>query len=129
MSNIAGIFGLLLVLSGCGDLFGSPPDPPQELQTEILEIRLMPDTVAVGDTLLIHAIISDSLDSRFKYFWGLGDLIPVNGTTVGPKIRFIAPRTSDVAGEVSPVTSSVRVDNASTDSLAVTELFDIPVLN
>lgn len=132
-SILSSLICALILFNGC-DAYGTrgtPPDPPPEPQTEILEIRLDPDTVAVGDTVLIHAVIRDSLDSRFVYDWRLNEarIVPVNGITTGPKIRYIAPRTSDVAGEVIDVSGGVEIDNGSTDSTKVTENFDIPVLN
>jgi len=124
---------LLLAATGCDAAppFGTPPDPPPPPQTEILEIRLDPDTVAVGDTVLIHAVIRDSLDSRFVYEWGLNEdrVVPVNGTTMGPRIRFVAPQSSDTPGVVDPIGAYVEVDNGSTDSTTVLESFRIPILN
>ena len=132
-SILSSLICALILLNGC-DAFGTrgtPPDPPPAPQTEILDIRLDPDTVVVGDTVLIHAVIRDSLDSRFVYDWRLNEdrVVPVNGTTMGPKIRYVAPRTSDVTGEVIDVSGGVEIDNGSTDSTKVTENFDIPVLN
>lgn len=105
------------------------PEPDSIPQTKVLSIELYPDTVAVGDTVLIHCIIEDSLDSRFKFYWGFGSPIPVNGTINGSKIRFKAKRTSDIPGVVEDVSTVVRVDNDSEDSLSVTEVFRIPILN
>lgn len=134
-SSRVSLLALLLLaatLTGCdGPPFGTPPDPEPPPQTEILEIRLDPDTVAVGDTVLIHVVIRDSLDTRFVYEWGLDEdrVVPVDGTTMGPKIRYIAPRSSDVSGEVDPIRRSVEIDNGSTDSTKVVESFRIPILN
>lgn len=104
-------------------------DPDPVPQTEVLSISLYPDTVAVGDTVLIHCIIEDSLDARFKFYWGFGSPIPVNGTINGSKIRFRAKRTSEISGVVEDVSTTVRIDNGSMDSVSVTEVFRIPILN
>ena len=38
-------------------------------QTRILEVKIQPDTVAVGDTARITCIIRDSTDKRFLFLW------------------------------------------------------------
>jgi|AntRauTorcE11898_2_1112593.scaffolds.fasta_scaffold35696_2 hypothetical protein len=107
------------------------PDGPLIPQTEIIEINLTPDTVAAGDTVLIHGIIEDSLDNRFTYYWGFpeDEKIPVNGTIFGPKIKWKAKATSDTTGKVVDASTTLRVDNGSQDSVSVTEGFRIPILN
>jgi|SRR5690554_944276 len=129
MLHRAAIF--ILFLSSINDCSLGTPDPPPIPQTEILSIVLMPDTVAVGDTVLIHGIIKDSLDSRFKYYWGFPDKekIPVDGTIYGPKIKWKAESTSEILGEVVATSTSLRVDNGSEDSVYAYKGFRIPILN
>ncbi|WP_138432015.1 hypothetical protein [Fodinibius saliphilus] len=126
LSNLLLAMLVLFLVANCG----TGPDPEPIPQTEILEIRLTPDTAAVGDTVLIHCVIEDSLDERFKFYWSLDEerLIPINGTITGPKIRWKASGFEYLeAGEVTIVGGDVRVDNGSEDSVAVTKLIDIPV--
>lgn len=108
------------------------PDPEPVPQTEILEIRLTPDTVAVGDTVLIHCLIKDSLDTRFNFFWNLDKerTVSVNGKIDGPRIKWWAKGFEYLElGEVQSLTTSVRVDNNSEDSVSVTEVFQIDIKN
>ena len=117
---------IVLIYSAC--TFGTT-DPDPIPQTKVLSINLYPDTVAVGDTVLIHCIIEDSLDMRFKFYWGFGSPIPVNGTIYGSRIKWEAKSTSDIPGEVRNGNTGVRIDNGSADLLPVTELISIPILN
>ncbi len=117
---------IVLIYSAC--TFGTT-DPDPIPQTKVLSINLYPDTVAVGDTVLIHCIIEDSLDIRFKFYWGFGSPIPVNGTIHGSKIRYKAKSTSDIPGVVEDVATVVRIDNGSMDSVSITKVFRIPIIN
>lgn len=106
------LISILAILESCGV---PDPEPTYDYQTEILEVRVIPDTVAVGDTVLFHCIIEDSLDSSFEFNWISipdDDLIPVNSTIKGPKIRWRAERFfgSD-PGEIRRVRFTVIVDN------------------
>lgn len=60
-----------LWLSGCSLPAGStdPGDKWAGYQTRILQVKVQPDTVAVGDTARITCFIQDSTDKRFKYYW------------------------------------------------------------
>jgi hypothetical protein len=122
------VVAITLMASDCS--LGTP-DPEPIPQTRILEIRLTPDTVAVGDTVLIHCVIEDSLDSRFEFYWGFpqDDQIPVNRTIFGDKIKWKAKSTSDDSGKVVSASTTVRVDNGSEDSTFVIGSFEIPVKN
>lgn len=90
---------------------------------------IMPSPVAVGDTVTLKAVIRDSLDERFRFEWGLPDLIPVDGSTSGPVVRWKATRTSDTPGEITSVIASVEIDNGSRDSIPPVMAFQIPVRN
>ena len=109
----------------------TPPAPPPPAQTRVLGIRLDPDTVAVADTVLIHAVIEDSLDTRFRFLWGMQEstMLPVDGRMDGSRIRFVAPRTSTESGRVVSIGTSVIVTNDVPGTRSVLHSFDIPVLN
>lgn len=119
----------IVLIYGACTLGTTDPDPIP--QTEVLAVYLYPDTVAVGDTVLIHVLIKDSLDTRFKFYWAFpnAELIPVGGIVTGSKIKWQAKATSVVPGEVEDALSGVRIDNGSLDSLSITEVFRIPILN
>ena len=108
-----------------------PPAPPSPTQTRVVRLTLDPDTVVVGDTTLIHAVIEDSLDTSFRYEWGIREnlLLPVGGRLDGPRIRFVAPRTSQDSGRVVPAISSVRTTNDVPGTRGVTYSFAIPIRN
>ena len=126
----------LLALAACdlAALDSPPPAPPPPVQTYVLGVRLHPDTVAVGDTLLIHAVIRDSLDARFRFNWsGLTNpysewrYLPVDGQRDGPRVRFIVPDIGGEPGEVVGMTSGVRVDNEVPGTRPISYPFNIPV--
>ena len=121
---------LALALAAC-DTFPktTPPDPPRPAQTSVVRLTLDPDTVAVGDTTLIHVVIEDSLDTRFRYYWGSQEsrLVPVDGRLDGPRVRYVPPRLRADSGEVRNVTSSVIITNGVQGSRSVTYSFSIPV--
>lgn len=116
------IIGLIMADNDCG----SPdPDPEFDYQTEFVDIIVTPDTVAVGDTVLIHAIIKDSFDTNFIYSWSLNDPIPVNGKINGPMIKWKATRYTNNEGEVVRTSSSVEADNGDTSKDSPIERFFI----
>ncbi len=118
---------MIALLEACGS--GEGPDTYYPPQTRIVRIDLTPDTVATRDTVLIHCVIKDSTDTRFKYYWGFQkDTIAVNGTTTGPYIRWIAPDLSISKDSVLNIQGNVAVDDGRTDSLAVGGGFTIPVI-
>lgn len=61
-------FAALAVFAGCDFPGGTDPDPPL-YQTDILEIRVTPNPVVMGDTAVFEVVISDSLDERFRFTW------------------------------------------------------------
>ncbi len=132
MKRIVGFILLTALLEACNLNFGGEggKETYNYPQTRILRIDLTPDTVATGDTVLIHCVIKDSLDLRFKYYWGLGkDTLAVNGTVTGPYIKFITPTfNTEPKDTVILVGGIVSVDNGGTDSLGVGAEFNIPVI-
>ena len=119
----------LALLGACNFGVGQEPEDEYPPQTRIIRIDLTPDTVATRDTVLIHCVIEDSMDSRFKYYWGFqNDTIAVNGLTTGPYIRWITPDLSIPKDSIFEIMGNVVVDNGRTDSLAVGEEFIIPVI-
>ncbi len=116
------ILGLVMANQECG----SPdPDPVFDYQTEFVDIIVTPDTVAVGDTVLVRAIIKDSLDNSFVYTWSFGDPIPVNGSVKSSKIKWKAQRYSNDAGVVREVEFGVEADNGDTMREAPVKSFKI----
>ena len=109
----------------------TPPDPPAPAQTRVVRLTLSPDTVAAGDTALVHVVIEDSLDARFRYNWGMPreSMIPVSGRLDGPQVRFVAPRTSEDSGRVVSAGTSVYITSGVPGTRGVTYSFDIPILN
>ena len=102
------ILGLVMANQECG----SPdPDPVFDYQTEFVDIIVTPDTVAVGDTVLVHAIIEDSLDTRFEFNWDFNNPIPVNGSIQGSMIRWKAEPIAGESGDTVKVSFSVKADN------------------
>jgi hypothetical protein len=61
-------FAALAVFAGCDFPGGTDPDPPL-YQTDILEIRVTPNPVVMGDTAVFEVVIRDSLDERFSFRW------------------------------------------------------------
>ena len=123
----------LIALAACdvGPPTTLPPDPPPPVQTRVVRLTLDPDTVAAEDTVLIHVVIRDSLDTSFRYIWGMPrkSMIPVDGRLDGPRVRVVAPRTSEVPGRVVPAGTSVYVTNGVQGSRGVTYSFSIPIRN
>ncbi|MEX0610256.1 MAG: hypothetical protein WD016_08810 [Balneolaceae bacterium] len=119
------IVAVFATMTDCGG--GAPdPEPTFDYQTEILEVRILPDTVAVGDTVLFHCVIEDSLDPSFEFNWLLPDvvLIPVNGTIKGSKVRWKAQRYFGAnPGEIVEASFGVLVDNGDESKDPVNETF------
>lgn len=121
----------LAMLAACDiGVTTTPPDPPSPSQTRVVRLTLDPDTVAVGDTTLIHVVIEDSLDTQFRYEWDMpvSQLLPVDGSLDGPRIRFVVPPLGGTPGEVLTITSSVKITNDVPGTRSVTHSFAIPVL-
>ena len=120
---------LALALAAC-DTFPktTPPDPPRPAQTSVVRLTLDPDTVAARDTVLIHVVIEDSLDTRFRYVWTMPNTLPVDDETDGSRVRLIAPSVGAAPGEVINVGGGVYITNDVPGSRGVTYAFAIPVL-
>ena len=121
----------VVLVYGCGlpSDGGGPRIYPY--QTEILDVQVRPDTLAQADTAQITCVITDSTDSRFKYFWVIN-----NGKVVGaklygccgeyttgnsPSIKLIAPEKNGTYYFL------VSVDNGSSDSTSVNQSFSVTV--
>jgi len=121
-----------LWLSGCSLPAGStdPGDKWAGYQTHILQVKVQPDTVAVGDTARITCIIQDSTDKRFKFYWRFsrGKVLHAKYDSViheytsghSNYVFWIAP---DLNGSFG---NGVTVDNGS-DSTPVSEGFGLYV--
>ena len=107
------------------------PDPEtrdiEEYQTTILGFSFSPDTVAVGDTVLIKCIIEDSLDISFKFDWGLEDKIPTDGSIDSSVIKWKAKAVSQQTNVVTQLRRSVTVDNSSETQEPVRAYFTIQI--
>lgn len=101
------------------------PDPVFDYQTEFVDIIVTPDTVAVGDTVLVHAIIEDSLNNQFKFDWSFTDPIPVNGVIDGNKIRWKATKHTNNTGSIIRIRPAVKADNGDTSKDSPIQQFDI----
>ena len=99
----------------------SGPDPDQPFQTRILEVRVQPNPVAVGDTVTFTCIIEDSLDERFKFSWNFDRSSDQDTTTEVNYVKWEAPDT------VAVLNHGVNVDNGALDSLAPSRAFRIEV--
>jgi hypothetical protein len=60
-----------LLLTGCDleGIGGTNPGPGPASQTDILDVRVEPNPVAVGDTAVFTCAIADSTDERFEFRW------------------------------------------------------------
>ncbi|MEM9665813.1 MAG: hypothetical protein AAF970_12810 [Bacteroidota bacterium] len=120
---------LTLSLTGCDiGLEGDPTgDDRFPFVTEILEIRVEPSLLAVGDTTLITCVVRDSTNDQLRFIWGVpgfgGAALPVNGSLEGPQVKWVAPdsirddttvfgggvRVSDRVGGAQGVAGNFRV--------------------
>ncbi len=124
------LFGSLW-LAGCEFPADTGGDKAMPYQTRILEVKIQPDTVAVGDTARITCIIRDSTDKRFLFLWHFsrGKILHAmyNSTLQGYTsdtsnyVFWIAPDLTGLYG------FDVKVNNGS-DSTPVTQGFDIRVI-
>jgi hypothetical protein len=117
-----------VLLHACNFPSDSGGDELRPPQTEILDVRVQPDTVAPGDTASLTCVIEDSLDERFLFRWDID-----KGEVLGAKkennffiseddnIRWIAP------SKESSYLIGVIADNGSEDSLSAREGFTIVV--
>lgn len=116
------VLGLIMANQECE---GPDPEPVFDYQTEFVDIIVTPDTVAVGDTVLIHAIIKDSLDTKFTFNWTMQKLIPVNGKIDGSMIKWKAIRFTNNEGEVVRYRRAVEADNGDNSKDTPVRRFDI----
>lgn len=72
------LLGSVLFFS-CEELFKSGADDSLQKVATVVGFNYMPnDTVSVGDTLTIEAIIADSLDIKKQYSWTFQDTVVKN---------------------------------------------------
>ena len=124
MKYLSMIFLLVYTASTeCGS-----PDPIEEpiLQTEILDVIVTPETLAVGDTATFRCIIKDSLDTRFTFNWGIheDDIVPVNGRIDSSVIKFNSFRYIGTSEDsVQEISLSVSADNGDRDLFPPSYIF------
>ena len=76
----------ILFLSQCS----TAPDPSPPLQTRILQVKVEPNPVAMGDTATFTCVFADSLDKRFSFRWRFEGVVD-DTVTKENKIDWIAP--------------------------------------
>ncbi len=123
----------LFVETGCKLNVGgrsNPGDLPD--QTRILKAYAEPSTVAPGDTVECFCIISDSTNTRFKFYWYIPRGTPIGGkdttyygsgvhmTSVN-RIKWKAPNLS------GGYDFDITVDDNSQDSVAAEKTFSVSV--
>lgn len=103
----AALLTATLLLTGCDleGIGGTNPGPGQASQTDILDVRVEPNPVAVGDTAVFTCVLADSTDKRFKFRWVGGRGAVVETPTEDRSALWIAP---DTPGEYRP---GVTADN------------------
>jgi len=112
--------GCKIKIYGPGESNGGDLPP----QTRVLKIYAVPDTVAPGDTAQCVCIITDSTNSRFKFYWYIPRGTPIGGKdttyygtgvhmTLGNWIKWKAPNKPDLYD------LNVTVDDGNQDSVAV----------
>lgn len=124
-------FLLVTFFHACNWPSDSGGDQEHPSQTQILDVKVQPDTVAPGDTASFTCVIKDSTDKRFKFYWYVdqGEVLnaelfddnPVIYKTESNSAQWVAPST---AGFNS---FTVLTDNGSNDSTSVDESFVIVV--
>jgi len=68
------------------------PHPPV---TSIVRVEVEPNPVTVGDTATFTCVITDSLDSGFKYLWDIEGDNRASFATQENQFKWIAPSTPD----------------------------------
>jgi hypothetical protein len=121
IKHLCWLMTMALLPAGC---IVDNPDVPEEkpLQTSILEVRVEPDPVVVGDTARFTCLIEDSLDTRFRFRWLLFGELGITITDVN-HVEWVAPDVSDTT-----ITNWVEVDNGSPDSASVSKSFKVTVV-
>ena len=64
------IFLLPLLLTSC-DWTITDDDPPVEFVTEILEVKVSPNPVKLGDMVTFTCVIKDSTDPNLEFAWAI----------------------------------------------------------
>jgi hypothetical protein len=117
-ANVVIIVGLLLIASYCT----TTPELETPSQTQIIEVRVAPNPVAVGDTATFTCIIEDSLDERFRFQWGIeGDGSLQDTVTKENIFKWVAPNNP------KKYLHTVDVDNGAQDSLPTGKSFTVTV--
>lgn len=108
-----------VLLTGCEIPTGGGENPPV-YQTQILDIRVEPNPVAVGDTTTFTCITRDSLDQRFRFIWFIDGQPPMQ--TEENTLRW--------AADLQPGNHvfSVRADNGEMEEVAPSEEFHVRVI-
>lgn len=88
-----------LLFSGC-DSFGGDEYRPKV--TEILDVRVEPNPVAVGDTAVFTCVVEDNADTTLAFKWFLGNTFGVVDTDTS-QFKWAAP------SEVKTYSHKVRV--------------------
>ncbi|MEO1021765.1 MAG: hypothetical protein AAFW89_04425 [Bacteroidota bacterium] len=129
-TRIVFLYGtVLFLIATAGTCEGPDPDIEFNPQTEILEVRQVPDTVAVGDTVTLTCMIRDSLDTRFKFNWGFANPIPVNGKIDSSVVQWKAIRTSADTSAVVIYRKTVYADNGDQNRIPAAKRFSIYIRN
>jgi hypothetical protein len=69
-TKITTFIALLLTATSClPDNWRDDPDPGDVFWTDILDVSVMPDTIALGDTVTVRVKIKDSLAIGVQYYW------------------------------------------------------------
>lgn len=110
----------VLLLSGC-DSFGGDEYRPKV--TEILEVRVEPNPVAVGDTAVFTCVVEDSTDTTLSFVWFLGEKVDTTRTnqtkwiapsetrTYSHKVRVVRPGDASVQSTQERFTVTVTDNN------------------
>ena len=61
---------MLLLLSGCSWVI-SDDDPPVEFVTEILEVKVSPNPVKLGEMVTFTCVVKDSTDPNLEFNWAV----------------------------------------------------------
>jgi hypothetical protein len=110
----------ILFISQCS----TAPDPSPPLQTRILQVKVEPNPVTMGDTATFTCIIADSLDERFRFEWGIaGDGSLKDTVTLKNQFKWEAPN------EIKEYLHTVNVNNGTEpDSIPTSKSFTVNVI-
>lgn len=115
---LVGVVGILVLSCDTNAFRGGKQDAPLPPATTILEVRVEPDTVAVGEITSFTCIIADSLDTGFVYTWTLGAEFGFHRSqTSVNSIEWRAPKRAQTYQHIVYVNDS---DGASTVSVSRT---------